>query len=89
MWKFLKANTSRADVIKCLELIIEGNDYVFCDFTDVPLRDPELDAIRLKVLALETSHPPGPGDHDVNAGGREILREMIRDLRSTDSGTAP
>ena len=81
MFEFLKSSATREDVILALELIVEGNDHVFGDFTDVPIKDPELDSIRQRVLALESSHPPGPDDYDVNSEGRQIILEMIQALR--------
>ena len=81
MWKFLKSNATREDIAVTLEAIIRGTDYVWGDFTDIILRDQTLDALRVKVLALETSHPPGPDDNDVNPEGQEIIRGYIRELR--------
>jgi len=88
MWNFLKANLSRQDVITCLEGILSGESYVWSDFTDVPIRDPELDEIRLKVLALEHTHPPGPSDYNLNPNGQEIVRSIIKELQGTLDGRA-
>ena len=88
MWNFLKANLTRQDVITCLEYILAGEAYVWGDFTDVPIRDPELEQIRLKVLALEQSHPPGPLDYNLNPAGQEIVRSIIKELRGTLEGRA-
>ena len=68
-----------------LQAIVDGTDFVWGDFTDVVVRDPDLDSLRLKVLALELSHPPGPNDYDVSAEGREIIKGYIRELRSGGS----
>lgn len=81
MWKLLKASLSREDVVTCLEAILAGESYVWSDFTDVPIQDPDLDKIRLQVLALEQTHPPGPDDYNLNTEGQEIVRTLIRQLR--------
>jgi hypothetical protein len=80
MWDFLKANLSREDVITCLEDIIEGRKYAW-DFTDVPIKDPALDEIRLKVLSLEESHASPDGSAYLNAEGIAILQGIVRELR--------
>ena len=82
MWTFLKANSSRQDVVICLEAILAGEDYVWSDFTDVPIQDPELDRVRLQVLALEDTHPPGPDDCYLNSEGQAIVRSIIRQLQA-------
>jgi len=81
MWKFLKANLSREDVVTCLEAILAGEAYVWSDFTDVPIQDPDLDKIRLQVLALEQTHPPGPDDYNLNPEGQAVIRSIIRELQ--------
>jgi hypothetical protein len=82
MLKFLKANSTKDDVVKCLKLILEGRDYVWSDFTDVPIRDHDLDLIRLRVLALEKSHPPGAADYYLNPEGQKIVRAIVQELES-------
>ena len=82
MWEFLKANSSRQDVAKSLQDIVEGQDYVWSDFTDIPIRNAELDQIRLRVLALETSHPPTDPHSYLSPEGLQIVQSIIQELRS-------
>jgi hypothetical protein len=86
MLNFLKGNSTREDVAICLEHILRGEDYVWDDYTSIVERDIELDTLRLKVLALESSHPPGPEDFYLNPEGREIIKGYIRELRNGGSG---
>ena len=81
MWTWLKGNSTREETARCLELILDGADYVWGDYTDIVQRDLELDALRLKILELETSHPPGPMDFYVNPAAQAIIRRYIRELR--------
>ena len=85
MWDFLKSNSTSEDVAVTLEAILDGADFVWGDFTDMVIIDPVLDALRLKVLSLESSHPPGPGDSYVDPDGQEILRGYLRELRQGTS----
>ena len=80
MWLFQKGNSSREQTAHCLELILKGADYVWGDYTDIVQRDLELDALRLKVLALESIHPPGPDDYHVCAAGQDTIRGYLREL---------
>jgi hypothetical protein len=50
MWDILKERLTKDDVANCLEFIVAGKPNVRADFTDVPMLDPELDAIRVRVL---------------------------------------
>ncbi len=85
MPNFLKANSTREDVATSLEHILNGDAYVWDDYTVIVERDLVLDTLRQKVLALEVSHPPGPDDVYVNSEGREIIRGYLRDLREGGS----
>ncbi|HEY3519489.1 MAG TPA: hypothetical protein VGK80_00425, partial [Rhodanobacteraceae bacterium] len=58
-----------------------GKDYAW-EFTDVPIKDPQLDQIRLDVLALETTHPSST--RYVDPDGEEIIRSIIRRLQSEE-----
>jgi hypothetical protein len=84
MWEFLKAKSSREDVATSLQYIVDGLDHVWSDFTDVPIRDQELDQIRLRILALESSHPPTDSHSYLSPEGLQIVQSIIRELRSGD-----
>jgi len=84
MRDFLKAKLFKKDVIACLQDIIAGRDYVWSDFTDVPIQDPTLDQIRLQVLALEGSHASPDGSAYLNVEGIAILEGIIRGLRKSE-----
>jgi hypothetical protein len=79
-----KARLSSADVALMLERIVEGRPWVWSDFIDTPIEDPELEKIRIRVEKLESSHPPGPKDYYLNEDGRTILRSIISELRSIE-----
>lgn len=81
MWKPLKVNLTREDVVTCLQFILEGKPYVLGDFTDVPIQDPELDKIRLHILSLETSYPPENSESYLNLEGQKVLQTIIQELR--------
>jgi len=74
---------TREDVAKCLEFILKGKPYIWGDFTDVPIQDPELDKIRLRVLELEVSHPPDNSNEYINREGQRIIQSIIQELRNS------
>jgi hypothetical protein len=79
------ANPSTQDVVRCLEFIVEGRPYVWDDFTDVPIRNPKLDKIRLELSSLQTRYPSRDGSAYLSAEGLAIVREIIRTLRSEEA----
>jgi antitoxin component HigA of HigAB toxin-antitoxin module len=87
MWKFLKATSSRKEVVTSLQAIVDGEDYVWSDFTDIPIEDPRLDQIRLRVLALESSHPPVDANSYLSPEGIEIVQSIIQDILSEQDGS--
>ena len=79
-----KSPLSREEVALCLQFIVEGQSYVWDDFTEVPIRDAELDSIRQRVIGLAREFPPTRPDEYVSDQGKKVLLEIIRELRSSD-----
>ena len=58
-----------------------GNQWDWDGFTSIRLDDPELEAIRKKVVDLPVEFPPAnPGDY-CSAAGMEKMRQMVAELR--------
>ena len=65
-----------------------GNQWAWDGFTSIRLDDPELEAIRKKIVALPVEFPStNPRDY-CNEAGMEKLRQMARDLRAGSSTAA-
>lgn len=78
----MKAKSTREDVIICLQAILDGQRYVWSDFTDVPIQDQELDAIRLRVVELEKLYPSENDTAYLNNEGLKIIQSIIVELQS-------
>ena len=58
-----------------------GNQWAWDGFTSIRLDDPELEAIRQKVVSLPVEFPPSnPGDY-CSAAGMERMRQIVQELR--------
>ena len=64
-----------------------GNQWAWDGFTSIRLDDPELEAIRQKVVALPAEYPPAHPREYCNEQGLEQMRQLVQDLRSR-GGTA-
>ena len=65
-----------------------GNQWAWDGFTSIRLDDPELEAIRQKVVSLPVEFPPSnPGDYCSDAG-MEKMRQIVQDLRARSSSDA-
>ena len=82
MFNCMKANSTREEVIISLQAIIDGKNYVWSDFTDVPIQDQELDAVRLRVLELEKLYPSKSDTAYLNNEGLKIIQCIIVELQS-------
>ena len=81
MFNSMKAKSTQEDVIICLQAILDGKKYVWSDFTDVPIQDQELDAIRLRVLELEKVYPSGNDSSYLSDEGLKIIQSIIVELQ--------
>jgi len=64
-----------------------GNQWAWDGFTSIRLDDPELEAIRQKIVALPVEFPPANPRDYCNDAGKEKMRQMVQELR-TRSGSA-
>ena len=65
-----------------------GNQWAWDGFTSIRLDDPELEAIRQKIVSLPVEFPPSnPGDYCSDAG-MEKMRQIVQDLRARSSSDA-
>jgi hypothetical protein len=64
-----------------------GNQWAWDGFTSIRLDDPELEAIREKIVALPVDFPPSNPKDYCGAAGMEKMRQMVRELR-THSGSS-
>lgn len=59
-----------------------GNQWAWDGFTSIRIDDPELEAIRQKVVALPVEFPPAkPRDYTSDAG-MERMRQMVQEIRN-------
>jgi hypothetical protein len=64
-----------------------GNQWAWDGFTSIRLDDPELEAIRKKVVALPMDFPSANPREYCSEAGMEQLRQIVQDLRA-HSGSA-
>ena len=65
-----------------------GNQWAWDGFTSIRLDDPELEAIRQKIVALPAEFPPtNPRDYCSEAG-MERMRQMAQEIRARSGSTA-
>jgi hypothetical protein len=62
-----------------------GNQWAWDGFTSIRLDDPELEAIRQKVVALPVEFPPAHPRDYCNDAGKERMRQMVQELRAGSS----
>jgi hypothetical protein len=78
------------EVANTIEGFVNGTDnqWAWDGFTSIRLDDPELEAIRKKIVALPVEYPPeNPRDYCSEAGKEKML-EMVRDLRARSDAQA-
>ena len=76
-------NRTPQEVIAILQSFVEaphsGYDPRWDDFVSVPIQDPKLDAVRRRLLQLESSYSRTPSDDFLRAW-KQALREALREL---------
>ena len=66
-----------------------GNQWAWDGFISIRLDDPELEAVRQKIVALPVEFPPeNPRDYCSEAG-MEQMRHIVQDLRARSGSPAP
>jgi len=79
----MAVNLSPAEAADAIDRFLRatGEPYDWDDFTSVRFKDPEVDAIRLRCIAVRDEYPPDrPGEY-CSARGRRVLRELADQLR--------
>ena len=77
------------EVASTIEGFVSGadNQWAWDGFTSIRIDDPELEAIRQKVVALPIEFPPAnPRDYTSEAG-MERMRQIVQELRSRSGAT--
>ena len=77
------------EVANTIEGFVNGGDnqWAWDGFTSIRIDDPDLEAIRQKVVALPVEFPPAnPRDYTSEAG-MERMRQMVQELRSRSGAT--
>jgi hypothetical protein len=63
-----------------------GNQWAWDGFISIRLDDPELEAIREKIVALPVEFPPSNPKDYCSAAGTEKMRQFVQDLRARSGG---
>ena len=64
-----------------------GNQWAWDGFTSIRLDDPELEAIRQKIVALPIEFPPANPRDYCSEAGMEQMRQILQDLRARSAAT--
>src|SRR4051812_17683383 len=59
-----------------------GNQWAWDGFTSIRLDDPELEAIRQKIVRLPVEFPPANPKEYCSEAGMERMRQMVQELRA-------
>ena len=81
---------TREEVVNTIEGFVNGGDnqWAWDGFTSIRLDDPELEAVRQKIVALPVEFPPeNPRDY-CSPAGMERMRQMAQELRGQSGGEA-
>lgn len=85
-WLWRSYQPTSEDVAATVEAFLAGagDPHDWDDFTSIEIKhDPYLEGIRLKCVDIRRTHPPEPGAQAYcNQQGMEVLREIVRELRS-------
>ena len=60
-----------------------GGPWAWDDFISIPISDPQLDRIRRRCGQLREQFPPDVSSQYCGAGGMDVMRSMISDLRGS------
>jgi hypothetical protein len=72
-----------AEVANTIEAFVNetGNQWAWDGFTSIRLDDPELEAIRKKIVDLPIEFPPADRRDYCSEAGMEKMRQMVAELR--------
>jgi hypothetical protein len=59
-----------------------GNQWMWDGFTSIRLDDPELEAVRQRVVALPVEFPPSNPRDYCGEAGIEKMRQIVQELRA-------
>ena len=77
------------EVANTIEGFVNGadNQWAWDGFTSIRIDDPELEAIRQKIVALPVEFPPANPRDYCSEAGKERMRQMVQELRSRSGAT--
>ena len=65
-----------------------GNQWAWDGFISIRLDDPELEAIRQKLVSLPVEFPPSNPRDYCSEAGMEKMRQIVQDLRARSASGA-
>lgn len=76
--------------ITLIRRFIQGSvdPYEWDDFISIPLRDPELEKLRITCVNLPKDFPPADKQHYCGQAGLEILESLARHLERKNDPTS-
>lgn len=79
------------EIANTIDGFIKGGDnqWAWDGFISIRLDDPELEAIRQKVVSIPAEFPPANPRDYCSEAGLEKMRQIVRDLRARSSSDAP
>ena len=72
------------EVANTIEGFVNGTDnqWAWDGFTSIRLDDPDLEAIRQKIVALPGEYPPANPRDYCSEAGKEKMRHFVQELRA-------
>jgi len=80
---------SREDVADTIEAFVNdtSGEWDWDDFISIPLKDPELEAIRKRCGMMRDEFPPTEPRQYCNKAGFEAMRRIVAELRTDSTPT--
>ena len=77
------------EVANTIDGFVNGGDnqWAWDGFTSIRIDDPDLEAIRQKVVALPVEFPPAQPREYTSEAGMERMRQIVQELRSKSGAT--
>jgi hypothetical protein len=83
-----KIDRSRGEIADIIERFVEGicSEWEWDDFCSWPIRDPQLEQVRVRCASLPQEFPSAHERHYCAEAGMAIMRQIIFDLRGSKMG---
>ena len=77
------------EVANTIEGFVNGadNQWAWDGFTSIRIDDPDLEAIRQKIVALPVEFPPANPRAYCSEAGMERMRQMVQEIRARSGAT--